>query len=342
MAERRMFTQKIIDSDAFLDMPLSAQALYFHLNMRADDDGFVNNPKRIQRTISASEDDLKLLLLKRFVIGFESGVLVIKHWRMHNTLRKDRYNPTQYQEELAMLEVKDNNAYTERLPVLPEPIPETVATTWHPNGTQMEPQYRLGKDSIGKLSIGEGSMCDSDESAPPAMNIDFDSKKIVKDMADEAEKIVTCQQIVDIYHSICKSFPTIRTLSDARKKAIKARLNTYKLDDFKTLFEKAEASSFLKGSNDRNWTATFDWLIKDANMAKVLEGNYADKPKHYKRKEKVPGWMEYTMGQAELEAIEQLMKDDPAETVENNPELAAEADELAQRMQEKYGRKDAG
>lgn len=114
MAEKRMFTQKIIDSDAFLDMPLSAQALYFHLNMRADDDGFVNNPKKLQRYIGSSDDDLKLLLVKRFVIGFESGVIVIKHWRMHNTLRRDRYNPTQYQEELAQLEVKENRAYTER------------------------------------------------------------------------------------------------------------------------------------------------------------------------------------------------------------------------------------
>lgn len=130
MAEKRMFTQKIIDSDAFLEMPLSTQALYFHLNMRADDDGFVNNPKRLQRYIGAGDDDLKLLLAKRFVIGFESGVIVIKHWRMHNTLRKDRYNPTQYQDELAQLEVKGNNAYTERaadaLPIVGRIIEEAV------------------------------------------------------------------------------------------------------------------------------------------------------------------------------------------------------------------------
>ena len=86
------------------------------------------------------------------------------------------------------------------------------------------------------------------------------------------------QQIVDLYNSICTSFPSVRSLSDARRKAIKARLNTYTVDDFKQCFENAEASSFLKGSNDRNWTATFDWLIKDTNMAKVLDGNYADKP----------------------------------------------------------------
>ena len=114
MAEKRMFTMKIIDSDAFLDMPLSTQALYFHLNMRADDDGFINNPKRVQRMIGASDDDLRLLIAKRFVICFENGVIVIKHWRMHNTLRKDRYNPTPYQDELATLEIKDNNSYTEK------------------------------------------------------------------------------------------------------------------------------------------------------------------------------------------------------------------------------------
>lgn len=162
MAEKRMFTQKIIDSDPFLEMPLSSQALYFHLNMRADDDGFINNPKRICRTIGASEDDLKLLFAKRFVIGFDSGVLVIKHWRMHNTLRKDRYNPTQYQEEFAMLDVKDNRAYTEK----PD---NQLATTWQPNGNQLATQYSIDKNSIDKVSEGKESIVeystDSDESA---------------------------------------------------------------------------------------------------------------------------------------------------------------------------------
>ena len=113
MAGKRMFSIKIIDSDAFLDMPMSTQALYFHLNMRADDDGFINSPKKIIRMIGASEDDLKLLLSKRFVLGFESGVIVIKHWRMHNCLRKDRYQPTSYQDEINTLKLKANGAYTE-------------------------------------------------------------------------------------------------------------------------------------------------------------------------------------------------------------------------------------
>ena len=161
MAEKRMFTQKIIDSDAFLDMPLSTQALYFHLNMRADDDGFINNPKRIQRTIGASDDDLRLLLAKRFVIGFENGVIVIKHWRMHNTLRKDRYNPTQYQEQLALLDVKENNAYTEKYDG------NHLATERQPSGNHLEPQYSIDKYSIDKESIVEIIPPDSDESEPP-------------------------------------------------------------------------------------------------------------------------------------------------------------------------------
>ena len=141
MAERRMFTKKIIDSDAFLDMPLSTQALYFHLNMRADDDGFINNAKKIMRMIGASEDDLKVLCLKRFVIPFESGVMVIKHWKMHNYIQKDRYKPTLYTEELALLEVKENGSYTDCIQAV----------------DNMDTQVSIGKVSIGKARVVEVS-----------------------------------------------------------------------------------------------------------------------------------------------------------------------------------------
>lgn len=142
MAERRMFAKTIIDSDAFLEMPMSAQALYFHLSMRADDDGFLNNPKRIQRMVGASEDDLKLLLAKSFLISFESGVVVIKHWKIHNYIQADRYKPTVYTEEKALLTTKANKAYT-------------LDTECIQDGYSLETQVRLGKDSIDKDSIGE-------------------------------------------------------------------------------------------------------------------------------------------------------------------------------------------
>ena len=150
MAERRMFAKTIIDSDAFLDMPLSTQALYFHLSMRADDDGFINNPKKIQRMIGAADDDLKVLVTKKFIIPFESGIVVIKHWKIHNYIRNDRYKETVYKEEKGLLYEKDNKAYT---------LSETDGMSLGiPNDNQMETQVRLGKDSIGKNSIDKDSI----------------------------------------------------------------------------------------------------------------------------------------------------------------------------------------
>lgn len=112
MADRRMLSKQIIDSDAFLSMPVSTQALYFHLCMRADDDGFINSPKSIQRMVCATDDDFKVLLAKRFLIPFESGVVVIKHWRIHNYIQNDRYKETAYIEEKKRLAIKPNKAYT--------------------------------------------------------------------------------------------------------------------------------------------------------------------------------------------------------------------------------------
>lgn len=164
MAERRMFTQKIINSDAFLEMPCSAQALYFHLGMRADDDGVVNNPQTVARTCNASTDDLKLLLAKRFILPLDGGLIVIKHWRMHNLLRKDRYNPTQYQLQLSVLTLKGDGSYTEKTGEIegekePEKPPDNqTATKWQPNGNQVAPQDSIGKYSIGKNSIAVSSI----------------------------------------------------------------------------------------------------------------------------------------------------------------------------------------
>jgi predicted phage replisome organizer len=159
------------------------------------------------------------------------------------------------------------------------------------------------------------------------------------DNKNKKEDSINCQQIVDLYHSICTSFPSVRSLSDARKKAIKARLKKYTLDDFQSVFEKAEASSFLKGA-DGGWKASFDWLIKEANMLKVLEGNYADKPQRFARRETKPNWMQPSleMGEAEFDAIKRMMG---TVTVEDNSAVAQEAEAMQQRMREKYGRKEA-
>ena len=149
MAERRMFAKTIIDSDAFLEMPITAQLLYFHLSMRADDDGFINKPKAIMRMCGAKDDDLKILFAKKFIIPFESGVVVIKHWKIHNYIRKDTYTETKYKEEKALLELDENSSY--RLLCEPQLQPRDESVT------SPSTQVRLGKDSIGKDRLVEGS-----------------------------------------------------------------------------------------------------------------------------------------------------------------------------------------
>lgn len=158
MAERRMFAKSIIDSDAFLDMPLSAQALYFHLSMRADDDGFVNNPRKIQRMISASDDDLKLLIAKQYVFPFESGIVVIKHWKIHNYIQKDRYHPTVHIHEKALISPDESGAYALDLDCIQSV--SKMDTKCLPDGNQMDTEVSLGKSSTGKSSVGEGITAD--------------------------------------------------------------------------------------------------------------------------------------------------------------------------------------
>lgn len=139
MAERRMFSKTIVDSDAFLDLPLTTQSLYFHLSVRADDDGFINNPKKIQRMIGASDYDMQSLIANDFIIGFDSGVVVIRHWKVHNYIQKDRYHETIYQAEKACLTLGDNNVYT-------------LDTSRIQGVYKMEAEVSIGKDSIGKYS----------------------------------------------------------------------------------------------------------------------------------------------------------------------------------------------
>lgn len=208
MAERRMFSKTIVDSDAFLDMPLSTQALYFHLSMRADDDGFLNNTKRIQRLIGATDDDLKLLIMKRFVIPFEDGIVVIKHWRMNNYLRKDRYTQTIYQEELAMLSVKEDGSYT-----LAEtsgiPDGNQCVTVGIPDGNQLATQVSIGKDRIGKVSIESSinTACPEPEPAP-------DREQVISlTLNDRSEFWIYGDQV----EQWSQLFPAVDVLQELRK-----------------------------------------------------------------------------------------------------------------------------
>lgn len=146
MAERRMFAKSIVLSDAFLDMPMSARCLYFTLGMLADDDGFVGSPKAIMRQCGASEDDMRILVSKKYVLGFDSGVLVIKHWRLNNYLRNDRHVQTTYTEELDTLGIDDKGAYTQNVEKM-ERLPVGIPNDNQVVGSRYT-QDRIGKDSI--------------------------------------------------------------------------------------------------------------------------------------------------------------------------------------------------
>lgn len=161
MAQKRMFDKRVIDSDNFLEMPLTTQAVYFHLNMRADDDGFVDNYKSILRLIGGKDDDLKVLISKSFVIPFEKGVIVIKHWKLNNFLRKDRYTETIHQEEKGLLTTGENGEYFIGTPLV---------------------NQRSTQNSIGENSIVENSKDKSsrDINTTPIQNIN-PSEEILKE-----------------------------------------------------------------------------------------------------------------------------------------------------------------
>ena len=161
MADRRMFSKTIIDSDDFLNMPLSTQCLYFHLAMRADDEGFLNNPKKIQRMISATEDDFRVLIGKRYVIPFESGIVVIRHWKIHNYIRSDRFKNTIYQDEAEQLTTDRSGAYVladvdgDTKKDTPPQSDNTLTTTCLPSDYQVTtaclPNGDTGKDRLNSI-----------------------------------------------------------------------------------------------------------------------------------------------------------------------------------------------
>ena len=241
MAERRMFAKTIIDSDAFLDMPPTTQLLYFHLSMRADDDGFVNKPKSVMRMIGATQGDIEMLITKKFIIPFESGIVVIKHWKIHNYIRNDRYTETKYKEEKALLQLDENNSYTTCLP-----SDNQMDTNGIPSDNQMDTQDRLGKDRLGQDRL--------DIHTAKAVRIDY-------------------QHYVDLYNSHCSSLPQVKTLNEKRKRLIKRVVKEVSEDDLLTALNKANTNSFLRGDSG-GWKANFDWLMNPDNITKVLEGNY--------------------------------------------------------------------
>ena len=176
MAQRRMFSKDITSSDLFVDMPASSQLLYFQLGMEADDEGFIGNAKMLSRAYGANNDDLKLLQAKGFIIIFESGVTVVRDWKINNQIRKDRFRPTIYQNEKSLLSVSPTGSYqlVNQMTTTWQPDDNQMTTTWQPDdnqlGNHLATQYRIGKDSKGKVRLGKESVVEK-ASNQPATNL---------------------------------------------------------------------------------------------------------------------------------------------------------------------------
>lgn len=267
-----MFTMKIVDTDAFLDMPLSTQCLYFHLNMRADDDGFIGNPKRIEKIIGANDDDLKLLIAKRFVILFDDGVIVIKHWRMHNTLSRDRYIETSYTDEKKKLLLKDNGSYSL---TNGNSIDDTKLIERSNRQTQKRRKIDERKTHSDK-DIG----LDKDLELDLDTELDKDKEKDINDLIVSRDTIrqTDVQRIIDEWNTLEEfGINPVKRMTSKREQAVKARIRQNHMDDILEAIENIRHSSFLQGQNKEGWMITFDWFLKPGNFAKVFEGNYLDK-----------------------------------------------------------------
>lgn len=211
MANRRMFSLQIVDTDAFLEMPVSSQLLYFHLVMRADDEGFVGSPRRIMKTIGVQDDDLKVLIAKRFVLTFESGIVVIKHWLIHNTIRMDRFKKTTYQDERKTLTLKENNSYTT-----------------NGNQTATSGMRKLSKDKLIEVNISKDKLSKlADKSAEQGSQ----KTKYIEEYS-EKEKILH-KQIIEIMMIFRKINPTLNMGNKTQRTAVKDLISQFGYDRVK-------------------------------------------------------------------------------------------------------------
>ena len=263
---RRMVCKTVIDTDMFLDMPLSTQCLYFHLLLEGDDDGFVASPKRIVRKIGASEDDMRALIDKGYAMAFESGVIAIRHWRVHNQIRRDRYTSTACV-EMSLL-VKDKKNVYQFQPSGAEPSGSQMETDRQPSvsqteterqppGNQAATQDRTGQDRIGKVRLGEDREDDGRAGRLPSSLPD---------------------RILALYHETCPSLPPVKVLTPQRKRALEelhAALGG-SMDAVRDYFRKCANTPFLCGKGKNGWRANLDFLLDPGKRASIIDGKYDD------------------------------------------------------------------
>ena len=262
MAERRMFAKTIVFSDAFLDMPMSARCLYFTLGMFADDDGFVNSPKSIMRQCGASMDDMNILMAKKFIIIFESGIIVIKHWRIHNYIRQDTYSETKCVDEKGQLYLSPDKTY--------EMIPSTsrgraVDGAWT--------QDRIGKDSIGKNNNNNNPVVEKKDN----ITLTYTDREVPTKGIRSLSEQLNAKKFMERFNSVEGVLPCSKLLV-SREICIDTILNNFTEDEIDRAFENLEKSDFLRGKvvdkDGKKFNASFSWFINLEHFTRVLEGAY--------------------------------------------------------------------
>lgn len=250
MARKRMFDIEIVDTDLFLEMPQSTQNLYFHLGMRADDDGFVSNPKKIIRTIGANNDDLKILITKKFIIPFESGVIVIRHWKINNYLRKDRYTETLYKEEKRLLTEDENGVYNIGIPNDNQKLTDGI------HSKEEKRKEKNSKDKNNKEQLESDSCCNGFQENDSCMNgfqkvskfyeeninlLTPYTSKVLEDYTKELgpELVIYAMQLA--------VEANVRTI-----KYIKAILNNWSKANIRTLLEAKNESKIINEKKDNS------------------------------------------------------------------------------------------
>ena len=261
MAEKRMFSSNVIDSDAFLDMSPTARLLYYDMGMRADDDGFIDSPKKIMRIIGASDSDLKELIDNGFVLRFDSGVIVIRHWYVNNRVRRDTYHETIYTEEKSMLLLEKNNVYQLRN----DSVTDTLQTRNEIGSQNRVDKSRLEKDRLGKDRLDESCACESktenlDESGQPSQEspvvyfpTKFGEQPIYQKDVDDLTRLFNGS--VDVRNEIlsCKAYYSDKPESvSSWQSAVKVWIN--RTINFNNSTKSALESSFAKngGRNHRS------------------------------------------------------------------------------------------
>lgn len=265
MANKAIFSKTIIDTDAFLEMPATTQNLYFHLNMHADDDGFIGNPKRIGRMIGASDDDFKILIAKKFIIVFESGVIVIKHWRIHNTLSKMRYKETSYLDEKSQLLIKENNSYSldEGKPLDDSRLVEMGKR--QVRRTVDEQETNLSKDKLSKDKTSKDKLSEDKPSKKKSAKADLNG--MIDSFTENEELREALKAFLDMRKSIKKPIQT--------EYAFKLALNKLKqLSDIDSI-----RIEIVNQSVEHNWQTFY-------TLQNSYRTNEVEMPDYMKKQEK--------------------------------------------------------